>query len=56
MDCGLETYIVLLIRKVLFRHDKVERALLFGSRAKGNYEAASDIDLAVFGAKNPIAQ
>lgn len=51
MDCGLETYIVLLIRKVLFRHDKVERALLFGSRAKGTYEAASDIDLAVFGAQ-----
>lgn len=38
-----------LIRAELERHEKVERAVLFGSRAMGTARKASDIDLAVFG-------
>jgi predicted nucleotidyltransferase len=34
---------------VLSRHPEVEQAILFGSRAKGNYKRGSDIDLALLG-------
>jgi predicted nucleotidyltransferase len=37
------------IRAVLGRHPSVKRAVLFGSRAKGNFREGSDIDLAVEG-------
>lgn len=37
------------IREVLGRHPNIRRAVLFGSRAKGNYRAGSDIDLALEG-------
>lgn len=36
------------IREIL-RDPRVQRVVLFGSRAKGNYRAGSDIDLAVCG-------
>ena len=38
-----------LIRQVLAEFDTVERATLFGSRAKGNYKKGSDVDLAIHG-------
>ena len=34
----------------LRRFPQIERAILFGSRAKGGYKASSDIDLALYGA------
>ena len=37
------------IRAVLVRHPSVTRAVLFGSRAKGNFREGSDIDLALEG-------
>jgi predicted nucleotidyltransferase len=37
------------IRAVLARHPSVTRAVLFGSRAKGNFLEGSDIDLALEG-------
>jgi len=37
------------IRRVFSRHPEVERAVLFGSRAKGTYKPGSDIDLALLG-------
>ena len=37
------------IRAVFKRHPEVERATLFGSRAKGNFREGSDIDLALEG-------
>ncbi len=37
------------IRAVFKRHPEVERATLFGSRAKGNFREGSDIDLALDG-------
>ena len=38
-----------LIREVLRRHAEVTAAKIFGSRAKGNSQPASDIDLALWG-------
>ena len=37
------------IRQVLSGFPKVEEAVIFGSRAKGNYKPGSDIDLALKG-------
>jgi predicted nucleotidyltransferase len=38
-----------MIRAVLRRHAEVTEARIFGSRAKGNSQPASDIDLALLG-------
>jgi uncharacterized protein len=38
-----------LIRGVLRRHDEITEAKIFGSRAKGNPQPNSDIDLALWG-------
>ena len=46
---GLSVQAVAAIRNVLAIHPAIERAILFGSRAKGNYKNGSDIDLAIFG-------
>jgi predicted nucleotidyltransferase len=37
------------IRGVFARHAEVERVILYGSRAKGNYRNGSDIDLTLAG-------
>ncbi len=34
---------------VIQQQDEVEEAIIFGSRAKGNYKAGSDIDIALKG-------
>lgn len=49
MQFGLDPHIVDLIRSVVARYDAVTRVAVFGSRARGDYRASSDIDLAVFG-------
>lgn len=36
------------LRAAFARFDKIERVVIFGSRAKGNYRPGSDIDLAIF--------
>lgn len=38
------------IQKALQSFDEVDKAVIFGSRAMGNYKRGSDVDLAVFGA------
>ena len=38
-----------MIRAVLRRHTEVTEARIFGSRAKGNFQPNSDIDLALLG-------
>ena len=45
LDTDIET-IILTLRK----HPKVERACIFGSRAKGNFKNGSDVDIALKGA------
>jgi predicted nucleotidyltransferase len=49
MIIGLSTHEADLLRGVLASHPAVERAVLFGSRAKGTHLPSSDVDLAVFG-------
>jgi nucleotidyltransferase substrate binding protein (TIGR01987 family) len=46
---GLSPTVIDRIRTVLGACPAVERALLYGSRAKGNYHRGSDIDLALEG-------
>ena len=46
---GLPPAAVEKIRAVFAGHPQVERAVLYGSRAKGNYKNGSDIDLTLYG-------
>jgi predicted nucleotidyltransferase len=48
-DHGLSDATVEGIRTALAEFPQVERAVLYGSRAKGNHKPGSDIDLALFG-------
>lgn len=49
MRYGLPNHTILAIQGVLKRHPQVEKAILYGSRAKGNFRRGSDIDLALVG-------
>lgn len=46
---GLSASTVGAIRDVLARYPAVDQAVLYGSRAKGNFKTGSDIDLSLFG-------
>lgn len=46
---GLSGQTVERIQEVFAHHPEVERAVLFGSRAKGTARPGSDIDLALYG-------
>jgi predicted nucleotidyltransferase len=50
MNHGLSATTLTAIRQVLSGHPEVERAILYGSRAKGNFKVGSDIDLVLVGA------
>ena len=45
MKYGLENSVIDAIQKVLLGFPEVEEAILYGSRAKGNYKNGSDIDI-----------
>jgi len=49
-DFGLSPRAVATIRAILATEPAVRKAVIFGSRAKGNYRPGSDIDLALYGA------
>jgi len=49
MKYGLPEAAVQKICAVLSRYPQVEQAILYGSRAKGNYKNGSDIDLTLRG-------
>lgn len=49
MNHGLSERTISLIRGVLRTFPQVEKAVIYGSRAKGNYKRGSDIDLTLFG-------
>lgn len=49
MKFGLEQHIIDNLIAVFEQHSKVDKALVFGSRAKGNYRTDSDIDIAIKG-------
>ena len=46
---GLSEAVILKIHFVLRNHPHIEKAILYGSRAKGNYREGSDIDLTLLG-------
>jgi len=50
MHYGLSDETIEKICGVLARHPAVEKAVLYGSRAKGTYKPGSDIDLSLHGA------
>jgi predicted nucleotidyltransferase len=49
MRYGLKEETIENIKMVLARHPAVEKGLLYGSRAKGNFKQGSDIDLTLSG-------
>lgn len=50
---GLKDYIVEQIREVGNKYH-LDKIVLFGSRARGDYRERSDIDLAVYGAEKKL--
>ncbi len=50
MNSGLPEKADTQICAVFSKHPEVEKVILYGSRAKGNYKPGSDIDLALLGA------
>ncbi|NTW54463.1 MAG: nucleotidyltransferase domain-containing protein [Chlorobaculum sp.] len=49
MKYGLGDEVISRIQGVLAKFPQVDRAILYGSRAKGNYKTGSDIDLTLVG-------
>lgn len=49
MHCGLLPADIEVIVGALQACPQVDRALVFGSRAKGNFKPGSDVDIAIFG-------
>ncbi len=52
MKYGLPDTTLQKIRAVLKNYPQVDQAILYGSRAKGNYKRGSDIDLTLRGGGN----
>lgn len=48
-ETGLTKEDIEKINSVFSKYEQVEEVLLYGSRAKGNYKPASDIDLTLIG-------
>ena len=46
---GLPDQTLAIIRRILADYPAVKKAILYGSRAKGNYQKGSDIDLTLVG-------
>ena len=46
---GLDEKVIEEIVKVIANYAEVEKAVIFGSRARGDYREGSDIDIALFG-------
>ncbi len=49
MNYGLKDNAIDQIRQVFARYPELEKVLLYGSRAKGNFKPGSDIDLTCIG-------
>ncbi len=50
METGLSQDAIIKIQRTLSQFADIEKAVLYGSRAKGNYKSGSDIDLTLYGA------
>jgi len=49
MDLGLSQSDIDYIVKVISEFSEIEKATVFGSRAKGNFKPGSDVDIAIYG-------
>lgn len=49
MPYGLEETTIKALQGIFAHYSQVEKVILYGSRAKGNYRIASDIDLTLVG-------
>jgi len=51
MQFGLSIEDITKIKEVIAKFSEIERVIIYGSRAKGNYKPSSDIDLTLVGEK-----
>jgi predicted nucleotidyltransferase len=49
MEFGLSDKTCTTIRQILDQYPSIEKAVIYGSRAKGNFKNGSDIDLTLLG-------
>lgn len=49
MSFGLKDEDIAYIVSAIEKFDEIKKAVIFGSRAKGNYKPGSDVDIAIFG-------
>ena len=49
MKYGLNKEVIDKINSIFAKHSDIEKVILYGSRAKGNYKNGSDIDLTIVG-------
>ncbi|PQJ94952.1 nucleotidyltransferase domain-containing protein [Chromatium okenii] len=49
MEFGLSANVCAVVRTILNQYPAVQKAVIYGSRAKGNYHNGSDIDLTLLG-------
>ncbi|HAN10002.1 MAG TPA: DNA polymerase III subunit beta [Clostridiales bacterium] len=49
MNFGLREDDTKFITEKIAQFEEIKKAVIFGSRAKGNYKQGSDIDIAIFG-------
>jgi len=51
VNLGLEEFELHFIIDAIKKFSEIEKAVIFGSRAKGNYKPGSDVDIALYGEK-----
>lgn len=49
MDCGLTVDDLAKLRNLFVKYEHIERVILYGSRAKGNFKPFSDVDITLLG-------
>ena len=49
MEFGLNQETIDKINSVFEKHSEIEKVIIYGSRAKGNYKSGSDIDFTLIG-------
>lgn len=49
MQFGLKEHTIEKIKQVFIKYPQIEKVVIYGSRAKGNYKTGSDIDLTIKG-------
>ena len=54
-DSGLSFGSVDKLKQVFKKHPTIQKVVLYGSRAKGNYKPASDIDLTMFTSETDLS-